>query len=143
MSSNEEGRKGVPWRPVMVSDLSHDRQAEYRQFIAADATVKSLADELKAKLRQEWESKYPDGIDGKTISFTITGGRLQYAMVPMKARSKKGVSDEGDAVFSHPQSGEAKAAGPSSKKIRLAALMGTAETNKPSKYAAAKRPKLE
>lgn len=128
MASNEEGRKGVPWRPVKVSDLSQDRQTEYRQYLDADASAKSLADVLKAKLRQEWESKYPDGIDGKTASFTITGGRLQYAMVPMKTRSKNGASDDGDAVFSHPTSREP-----------LGKILGTAETRKPSKYLTTKR----
>jgi hypothetical protein len=101
--ASETGRKGVAWRPVKVASLSEGFQAAYKTYANAYDKAKSLERDLKDGLRVEWESKFPQGIDGKTIAITITGGKLQYAMVPMKERPKKNrVIDEGDDVFLHP-----------------------------------------
>ena len=101
--ASEVDKKGVAWRPVKVSSLSPKIQAEYKKYVEAYDKAKNLERGLKDGLLEEWDSKFPKGVDGKVIAFNITGGKLQYAMKAMKDGPKKRKGDdEGDDVFLHP-----------------------------------------
>lgn len=91
--AEEEKRKGANWRPVKITGLSKKLQTAYKNFQAA-------LEELKDGLTEEWNEKYPDGIDGKVISFNVvTGGKVMYMLKDKPKTKAKGVGD-GDDVFS-------------------------------------------
>ena len=90
--------KGVEWKPVKVTGLSKDMQTLHTKYTDAYEKASKLANQLKDGLRDEWDTRYPTGIDGKVCAFNVTGGKLQYVM---KEKAKGATAGDGDDVFSH------------------------------------------
>jgi DNA repair ATPase RecN len=88
---------GVEWKPVKVAGLSKEMQALHKSYVELNEKAKKEATKLKDQLRDEWNKKFPNGVDGKVAAFNITGGKLQYVM-----KDKDSERDMGDDVFSNP-----------------------------------------
>ncbi|MCP1751185.1 hypothetical protein [Bradyrhizobium elkanii] len=99
-----DGKKGVQWKPVKISSLSKEAGKLYESYSQALAKTKELSNELKDRLREDWNKAFPEGIDGKACAFNVMGETIQYTMTEKAKQKAKSIDeDEGDDVFSRPQ----------------------------------------
>jgi hypothetical protein len=101
--------KRVPWKHVRAKALTVHNQTLYERYAQAFEAANDLGRQLTEAVSNEWNDKYPDGIDGQICIFNVIGGALVYIMKD-KMKQKESVkkifdADRGDDVFSRPSAG--------------------------------------
>lgn len=96
-------KEGAAWKHVKASALSADCQAFYAKYAQMIRDSKIAAQELQDTVTQEWNTKFPNGIDGKVCAFRVANGNLMYVMKKMpkqkKAKRNTIALEKGDDVF--------------------------------------------
>lgn len=97
-------KEGPAWKHVMVSALSERCQALYDKYAQKIKDAKVVAQDLSDAVTTEWNTKFPDGVDGKVCAFRVANGDLTYVMkrIPKKKKARKADQERGDDVFSAP-----------------------------------------
>ena len=100
-------KEGPAWKHVMVSALSERCQALYDKYAQKIKDAKVVGQELHEAVTAEWNTKFPDGIDGKVCAFRVANGDLTYVMkrIPKKKKARKADQERGDDVFRNPLDG--------------------------------------
>src|ERR1700746_60178 len=98
--------KRVRWKRVKAKALTMNNQPLYERYAQAFQAADELGRQLKESVSLEWNSKYPDGIDGQICIFNAIGGALMYLMkdlAKLEENARKAFdADRGDDVFCHP-----------------------------------------
>jgi hypothetical protein len=100
-------KEGPAWKHVMVRALSDRCQALYEKYVQKIKDAKVIGQELSEAVTGEWNTKFPDGIDGKVCAFRVANGDLTYVMkrIPKKKKARKAEQERGDDVFRDPLDG--------------------------------------
>ena len=99
-------REGGAWKHVRASALSADCQVFYAKYAQMIRDSRIAAQELQDTVTQEWNTKFPNGIDGKVCAFRVANGNLMYVMkkMPKQKQAKRNTAalEKGDDVFAFP-----------------------------------------
>src|SRR5438046_541065 len=96
--------------PVQASALSDNPRNLYKRYDAEFRKAAETGKTLKEAVQLEWNSRYPDGIDGKRCVFSVLSGTLYFEWKPVasarRGKEKKQFDENrGENVFARPPKG--------------------------------------
>jgi hypothetical protein len=79
-AANSRSNRGPSWKHARVSVLSAESKALYDRYLQQIANADEVAQILKATVTDEWNAKFPKGLNGKVRAFRVANGDLTYVM---------------------------------------------------------------